>query len=678
MRFLLVLAAACLVAPNLRAQHSLREQRSVGIGAPERRELAGKRLTRAPWFDFVRTFNRGDRVEIGFDGRASADLPRRTVAVFVVLHDELDQFLAGRKLQSVTGPPLRVSLSGEGVHEDAFVLDAGTLQGIGRGTLLGRGYDVIVDADSNGVLDGADLIDGGAESAGFYVVDDFVSLPEGAQKTGPYDVVEVLYSVAPFLRQDVYYPANIAELGLLPLVVVSHGNGHSYLWYDHIGYQLASWGYIVMSHRNNTGPGPETAATTTLRNTNHFIFNHATISPPLEGHVDSHKIVWIGHSRGGEGVVRAYRRLLEGDPIATTYGPADVRLVSSIAPVDFYGPGLTDVGSVTYSLWTGGADADVNGCADCDVCQTFHLHERADGERYSISLHGAGHGDFHDGGGDSVASGPCLIGRADTHAIMRGYLLPLVQHVIDANPACKDYLWRQWEGFRPLGAPAGPCVVVDLMAQASLASGKLVLDDFQTNSSPFVSSSGGRVSFSVPDLTEGVLDDGNLNFNANVLDPMNGMTLGGPGDVTRGLAFAWHGSDAFLLFEVPPLARDLTGFEYLSFRAAQATRDPATQSEAGDLDFTVELRDSAGRAFRIAIGAYSGGIEEPYQRGGCGTFGQGWANEFETIRIRLTDFQGGKHSLDLGDVVSVGFLFGPSHGSPLGRIGLDELEFTRD
>ena len=35
-----------------------------------------------------------------------------------------------------------------------------------------------------------------------------------------------------------------------------------------------------------------------------------------------------------------------------------------------------------------GADNDVNGCASCDLCQTFHLHERAIGNRQSISLHG--------------------------------------------------------------------------------------------------------------------------------------------------------------------------------------------------------------------------------------------------------------------------------------------------
>src|SRR5262249_10786524 len=156
---------------------------------------------------------------------------------------------------------------------------------------------------------------------------------------------------------DIYYPTNVAQLGALPLIVVAHGNGHNYQWYDHIGYHMASWGYVVMSHENNTGPGIESAATTTLRNTNVFVANLDVIDGgALLGHVDSHQMVWIGHSRGGEGVVRAYKRLVDGDPIATLYSAADVKLVSSMAPTDFLGTLQSDPMGVTYQLWTGGAD----------------------------------------------------------------------------------------------------------------------------------------------------------------------------------------------------------------------------------------------------------------------------------------------------------------------------------
>jgi hypothetical protein len=155
------------------------------------------------------------------------------------------------------------------------------------------------------------------------------------------------------------------------------------------------------------------------------------------------------------------------------------------------------------------------------------------------------------------------------------------------------------------------------------------------------------------------------------------MTLAGPGDSSAGSVLEWDGTDEWLMFEVPAGQRDLTALRTLSFRAAQSTRDPLTTVEAGDLDFAVQLADSARHAGTIRIGAYGGGIEEPYQRGGCGQ-GNGWGNEFETIRIPLADFRRDGNPLDLTDVVAITFLFGPSYGSPSGRIGLDELAFTRD
>ena len=116
-----------------------------------------------------------------------------------------------------------------------------------------------------------------------------------------------------FRRQDTYFPSNISSLGQLPLVVVSHGNGHNYQWYDHIGNHLASYGYVVMAHQNNTGPGSHTAAITTIENTDSFFDALPVIaSGALQNHVDSSKIMFIGHSRGGDGVVRAYNGLYTG------------------------------------------------------------------------------------------------------------------------------------------------------------------------------------------------------------------------------------------------------------------------------------------------------------------------------------------------------------------------------
>ena len=96
-----------------------------------------------------------------------------------------------------------------------------------------------------------------------------------------------------------------------------------------------------------------------------------------------------------------------------------------------------------------------------------------------------------------------------------------------------------------------------------------------------------------------------------------------------------------------------------------------------DLTFDVTLRDTSGVTSTINIGAYGGGIEEPYQRTGFGG-GAGWQNEFEIIRIRLTDFLTNGSPLNLADIEAVRLEFGPSSGSARGRIGLDDITITKD
>jgi hypothetical protein len=663
------------VAPEIPAEPALELRPTLDL----QRDLAGVPLAEYPHFTFTRTFNEGAPIQVALDTATDPDLAYRTVDLYLVRHRSKDQWIADPSLVDLRGAPTTVTAEPGGLLSNVILLDAGTASGHTGTSEIGVAYDVVLDVNRDGRLDPADQVDGWGGEAGLYVVQDLAA-------GGPHAVTEVMFSGGGgFKRQDIYYPTDVAALGALPLIVISHGNGHNFQWYDHIGYHMASWGYVVMSHENNTGPGIESAATTTLRNTNIFFAKLDEIANgELVGHVDGSQIVWIGHSRGGEGVVRAYKRLVEGDPIAQLYTADDVKLVSSMAPTDFLGTGRSNPLDVTYHLWTGGADDDVNGCADCDICQTFHLHERAAGARYSISLHGVGHADFHDGGGPSVAKGPCKVGRTDTHVIMRGYLLPLVKFVLEGNLACQDFLWRQWESFRPIGAPSSSCasaerIVVDLMYQQGPQSEKFVLDDFQTNPSPQLSSSGGAVAFNVRELVEDRLDDATTTFNPAKSDPMNGMTLAGPGDDSRGIVFEWEQTaEAYLAFDVPPDARDLSRFRHLSFRAAQATRDDLTVAASGDLAFSVELEDLFGRTSAIRIDAYGGGIEEPYQRQSCGANLAGWANEFETIRIPLADFHAEGRRLELRAITRVTFLFGVGRGSEVGRIALDELEFTTD
>ena len=81
------------------------------------------------------------------------------------------------------------------------------------------------------------------------------------------------------------------------------------------------------------------------------------------------------------------------------------------------------------------------------------------------------------------------------------------------------------------------------------------------------------------------------------------------------------------------------------------------------------------------MGAYGGGIEQPYARRDEtpeGGMGMGWANEFETIRIRIADFLHTGVAIDLSDVRTVRLEFGASFGSSQGRLGFDDLHLTKE
>ncbi len=633
-------------------------------------KLAGSSLPAFPYFEFVIAFNQGSTVEVAVDPSRYPAVIGQQADLYLVAHKSAADWTADPSLTDVRGQPQTVTFSDVDISSNTFLVDSGTLSG-DAGIGLGVPYDVVLDFNGNGVLDSGDYIDGLGDVAGLYVV-------APTQLRGPLAVSSAMYMGDTFmLTQVAYYPTDIASMGQLPLVVVSHGNGHNYLWYDHIGNHLASYGYIVMSHFNNTGPGIETASTTTLINTDYLIGSQATIAGGvMDGHIDSHRMTWIGHSRGGEGVARAYDRVFNGSYVPDNFRLEDIILISSIAPTDFLGPTQANPHGVNYHLWVGAADADVNGCASCSLCQSFHLLDRATGTRQSTSLYGVGHGSFHNGPTGLVADGPCLLTRPETHLVMLGYLLPLVKRYIEGNVPAKDYLWRGYERFHPNGVPTTSCVVANLEYNEGSLAMNFVVDNFQTPASPNISSSGGSVTYDVDNLFKGLLHDTDGVFTWNPSDPMNGMTEGGASDTTRGVAFEWNGVDRMMSFEIVAGSRDVSAYQYFSFRAAQGTRHPLTDQALGGRTFTVSLQDANGIVSSINVGAYGDGIRAPYQRVGCGGTGAGWGNEFETIRARLSDFLNNGSGLDLTNIVSVDFQFGPSYGSSAGRLGLDDIEFT--
>jgi hypothetical protein len=342
-------------------------------------------------------------------------------------------------------------------------------------------------------------------------------------------------------------------------------------------------------------------------------------------------------------------------------------------PTDFLGTNSSNPHEANYHLWTAAGDSDVDGSAGCDLCQTFHLHDRATKYRQSTVVQGTGHAWFHDGGGTSWFTGPCSIGEANTHLIQLGHFLPLIKHYVEGNVPATDFLWRQYEHFHPIGVDTSdPCIVVTNEYRNGSDSGNFMIDDYQTQTGTGTSSSGGSVTFNVTNLQEGRLDDNNSTFTWSTSDPFNGATQASSSDSSRGVVFDWSGADRYCEWAIIASQQDFSDDLYLSFRGAQGTQHPNTLAVLDDLTFTVTLRDGGGTTSSIHIGVYEGGLEQPYQRSG------GWHNEMEVNRLRLTDFLNNGSGLDLTDVVAVRFNFGPSWGSNEGRIVIDELMLTND
>ena len=635
--------------------------------APVADELVGVSRPGLPHFDWIRTVREGDPVEFAIDPNALAFLTGLGGDAYVTDDRTRAQWNANPALVDLSGDgPDAIAFAGGDITSNRFTVDPGSLSG-DAGAGLGVGYDLVIDLDGDGQLSNGDLIDG-YDGTGFWIARD----PSVA---GPYAVTELLYSGGEWLGQNLFYPSNIAELDNVPVVVISHGNGHNYQWYDHIGNHLASHGYVVMSHQNETGPGVGTASTTTLTNTDYFYGNLATIAGgALLGKLDKSRTTWIGHSRGGEGVVRAYDKLFDGAFTPANFTISDIVLVSSIAPTVFFGKGFSNPHEVDYHLWVGAGDSDVSGCVAFDPTQSFQLFGRAAGERAAISLYGVGHGWFHNGNGSAFINGPCQIGKAETHRIVRGHVLPLVEYHIRDNVGAMDYLVRQYEDLYPQSKPDDDCIVANLQWSPAASTGKLVIDDFQGDADPFSTTGGATITADMLDIGQQRLQDLDTVMTYDPLDIMNGMTYGRPDDKEAGSVFRFDGAgDYSLIYDLPVDRQDWSAHEWLTFRMAQRTRDPLTIAELGDTVFEVRLIDADGDSSTIRVDALLAGVEEPYQRSGCGV-GVGWINEFETVRMGLRGFAVGEPQLDLDAIERLEFLFGPSHGSSVGSLGLEDVE----
>jgi predicted dienelactone hydrolase len=148
------------------------------------------------------------------------------------------------------------------------------------------------------------------------------ALPPGQRPEGEYRTIARDPSIAVTLRgRAVRDAAPLATTGALPLLIVSHGYPGNRFLMSHLGENLASKGYVVVSidHPDSTYDDQKAFASTLYNRAfdQLFVLNEmarlgaAGSGSPLAGVVDASRTAIVGYSMGGYGVVNviggAYR-----------------------------------------------------------------------------------------------------------------------------------------------------------------------------------------------------------------------------------------------------------------------------------------------------------------------------------------------------------------------------------
>lgn len=460
------------------------------------------------------------------------------------------------------------------------------------------------------------------------------------------------------MRANVRFPADVpgatpAQMSTArpdyPLVVVIHGNGHSYASYDFLLDHLARNGFIAASIHLE---GDMNA----LGRANVF-FRHLAVLQARFGARVQNNIGIMGHSRGGEAVLKAARL---NQQLGLGHG---INAIISLAPTDQYGrESLAGAWATPYFVLYGSRDGDINGdiwVSGYTVPQTgFALYDRADGAPKSmVFVHRATHNGFitdnEDWSGDAD-----YLSRDAQRRITLAYMNAFFrQHLRNEGARWRGMFTGEWT------PPSVAADAVDLFVQYR-DTNRRVVDHFEGAAPDWQASTiGGTVTHDATlpvDPAEGKMHD---HPSAPGLDPRC------PHD-TKGLRVRWDNAGDRLVFTVPVGQRDVSSYPYLSVRIGQ--RDASASNPAGmDQDLRLALRDAAGNERAVRVAPFTR-LPYPEQRATPSLR----KSAMTTVRIPLKSYTivcAGQPQVNLADVVRVELRFSER---ATGEIGIDELEFT--
>jgi hypothetical protein len=545
--------------------------------------------------------------------------------------------------------------------------------------------------------------------------------------TGPYAVTREEYNYGNQVFRPVGFPISVELIasvhhptdmtnGPFPLIVFLHGRHPtcyrsttatlrwpcmktettipSYQGYDYIAQTLASNGYIVVSISANginaydnqvADYGAQARAELIQRHLDQWnTFNTVGAAPfgtKFVGKVNLQRVGTMGHSRGGEGVVKHFVYN------ASLGSPYNVRAVFPLAPVDFNRPVINNVALGVILPYCDGDVSDNQGVHYFDDARYNVAGDT--GAKHTIQVMGGNHNYYNTiwtpglfaagtsddwtayttGGSNDSHCGTVAGNKRLTAAQQRGTGLAYISALMRA------YVGGESQ-FLPLltGAAAPPASAQTTNLHVSYhapdaATTRRDVNRLLTSTNLTTDTLGGASTQS--GMTPQDLCGGESPQPVQCL-PSTQSTSRQPHTVVsalstkRGLSqlrTGWGNLNSTYGNDLPSGARDVSIFQALQFRVSVNYNDLRNASNTPQ-NFSVILTDGTGATASVRVGDYSDALF--YPPGTTATVPKIFLN---TVRLPLTAFTG----INLTDIRNVQFKFDQT---PQGALQISDLAFA--
>ncbi|HYO63101.1 MAG TPA: hypothetical protein VER08_05530 [Pyrinomonadaceae bacterium] len=498
------------------------------------------------------------------------------------------------------------------------------------------------------------------------------------------------------VKASVHYPTGLPA-GPYPVVVFLHGRHvtcyrgttaalrwpcrsteqsiPSYQGYDYISQVLASHGYIVVSisanginayDNNVTDLGMQARAELVQRHLNQWnTFNTTGAAPfgtKFVGKVNLQRVGTMGHSRGGEGVVKHHVYN------AGLGSPYNVRAVFPLAPVDFNRPVINNV---ALSVILPYCDGDVNDNQGVHFFDDARYNVASDtGAKHTIQVMGANHNyyntiwtpglfsagtsddwGFTTGGSNDAHCGTVAGNKRLTPAQQRGTGLAYISAFMRAYVGGESQFLPYLTGT---AAPPPSAQTTNLhVSYHAPAAARRDVNRLLNATNLTTNTLGGATTQT--GLTPHDLCGGDSPQPQHCL-PSTQSTTRQPhttpsarATTKRGLSELRTGWSALASYtnDLPLGARDVSGFQLLTFRVSVNFADTRNAQNAAQ-NFTVRLTDGAGNVSGALVANHSAALFYP-----PGSVGPVPKVILNTVRIPVSAFSG----VNLSDIRSVQFRF---------------------